>query len=191
MAQYDPTKPSHPSDPRQRISTHYYQQHYPQPVVYGPAPSGQRSSQGGQRPLRGHGGKGHGEKDDGRSARQKRALVAGGSMLALATLVVTPSINRADNALKTGTADVCIKQIDKQSLMSRDELKAILDLENNSPKANLQEIVAQPHCVLEARAGTDGVPVEREAYPLEFDPQTWFVLQYKGEEFVGFDFSFR
>jgi len=38
---------------------------------------------------------------------------------------------------------------------------------------------------------TDGVQVEREAYPLEFDPQTWFVLQYHGEEFVGFDFSFR
>jgi len=112
-------------------------------------------------------------------------------MLALATLVVAPSMNRADQVIRTGAADVCIKQVDRQSLVSRDELEAILELDDKSPKAKVHEIVDQPHCVLETRFDENGVQVEREAYPLEFDPQTWFVLQYHGEEFVGFDFSFR
>jgi hypothetical protein len=187
------TRPSqYPSDPRQRVSTHYSQQPYPQhyqqpysePVVYPPSPSRRffnrqrinRSQPSYSQPPVG---------------RQKQVLVAGGSMLALATLVVAPSMNRADQGLTTGAADVCIKQVNKQSLVSRDELKAILELDANAPKTKVQEIVDQPHCVLEARAGEDGVQVEREAYPLEFDPQTWIILQYQGEAFTGFDFSFR
>jgi hypothetical protein len=117
--------------------------------------------------------------------------MAGGGMLALATLVVSPSINQADDAIKTGGADLCIKQVDRQSLVSRDELKALLDLDKNVSKARVQEIVNQPHCVLQSRAAENGVQVEREAYPLEFDPQTWFVLQYQEGNFTGFDFSFR
>ena len=112
-------------------------------------------------------------------------------MLALAALVITPSLNQTAKLSGTGVKDVCIKQIDKQSLISRDELKAVLDLSHQVPKAKVQEIVEKPHCVFEARSGVNGVQLAREAYPLEFDPQTWFVLLYQDGKYVGFDFSFR
>ena len=112
-------------------------------------------------------------------------------MLALATMVITPSMNQQEVGLNKAAADVCIKQVDNQSLVSRDELKAVLDLDRQAPKTAVQEIVNQPLCVLEARAGENGVRVEREAYPLEFDPQTWFILQYQDGQYAGFDFSFR
>jgi len=111
-------------------------------------------------------------------------------MLALATLVVAPSMNRADQVIRTGAADVCIKQVDRQSLVSRDELEAILELDDKSPKAKVHEIVDQPHCVLETRFDENGVQVEREAYPLEFDPQTWFVLQYHGKNLLALTLAF-
>ncbi|NJP12002.1 MAG: hypothetical protein HC866_23115 [Leptolyngbyaceae cyanobacterium RU_5_1] len=29
------------------------------------------------------------------------------------------------------------------------------------------------------------------AYPLAFDPQTWFIVLYEGDEYAGYSFSFR
>ena len=181
MAQQRQGNQNYPTDsPRQRVSAHYHQP-YPQPLVYGPSVPQQQPAR--TRSIR--------LPARTRGARQRRVLMAGGSMLALATLVVTPSINRDGTAVNKASGEVCIKQVDKQSLVSRDELAAVLDLERQATKAQVQKIVDQPHCVLEAQAGENGVRVEREAYPLEFDPQTWFVLQYQDGKYAGFDFSFR
>jgi len=185
MAQYRPPQVPQSADPRRRVSTHYRQQqspvYGPQSVVYNPArgPSTPAQVHRQHHPSRSSGG------------RHRQMLMAGGSMLALAALVVTPSINRTNSAPSTGAADVCIKQVDKQSLVSRDELKAVIDLDPSTAKDKVRNIVDQPHCVLESRAAENGVQVEREAYPLEFDPQTWFVLQYQDGKLAGFDFSFR
>jgi hypothetical protein len=184
MAQYRPPQVPPSADPRRRVSTHYRQQqspaYGPQSVVYSPDRGPFYPSQPRRYPpSRPSGG------------RHRQMLMAGGGMLALATLVVTPSFNRTDSTSNTGAADVCIKQVDKQSLVSRDELKAVIDLDPSAAKDQVRNIVDQPHCVLEPRAAENGIQVEREAYPLEFDPQTWLVLQYQDSKLAGFDFSFR
>lgn len=112
-------------------------------------------------------------------------------MLALAALVLPPSLESGPSSSSTRSGDVCIKQMDQQSLMSRDELEAVLDLPIPAPREQVQAIVKQPHCVLEMTPGKAGGQVEREAYPLEFDPQTWFVLLYQDGNYAGYDFSFR
>ena len=33
--------------------------------------------------------------------------------------------------------------------------------------------------------------VEREAYPLAFDPEAWVVVSYVEEKYVGYDFVFN
>jgi hypothetical protein len=118
-------------------------------------------------------------------------FILGGSMIALAAVVITPSMNNHNQQISRGSNDLCIKQIDQQSLISRDELKQVLDLETNTPRSKVEAIVKDPHCVLEPIVGENGARVEREAYPLEFDPQTWFVLKYQEGNYSGYDFSFR
>jgi hypothetical protein len=41
---------------------------------------------------------------------------------------------------------------------------------------------------LQIRAGATSL---REAYPLEFDPQTWLVLLYEGDQYTGYRFATR
>ncbi len=180
MTQQKPFQANRHFGPQQRVSAHYHQQ-YPQPLVYRPASA---SSGGGGAAI-------HDSSSARQKAHPKRVLLASGSMLALATMVITPSVNRLNNPVNAGVGDVCIKQIDQKSLVSRDELRAVLNLDKNISKDEVLAVLDQPNCVLQPRAGENGVQVDREAYPLEFDPQTWFVLQYQEEKFAGFDFSFR
>ncbi len=180
MAQHSRFGNPHLPGPQRRVSAHYHPQH-PQPLVYGtPESRSSRSRRSLNAPPPRQGNR-----------QPKGVLLAGGSMLALAALVVTPSMNQTTDSSSVGSRDVCIKQIDDQALISRDELKELLDLEQQSPQAQVQEIVESPHCVLEAKIGENGTRLEREAYPLEFDPQTWFVVQYQDGKYAGFDFSFR
>jgi len=51
-------------------------------------------------------------------------------------------------------------------------------------------VIAEPYCTLSPVEVREGVTAQREAYPLEFNPETWFVVLYEGEEYAGFDFSF-
>ena len=42
--------------------------------------------------------------------------------------------------------------------------------------------------IFEVRAG---VSAERAAYPLAFDPNTWLVVLYEDEEYVGYGFKLQ
>ncbi|WP_155523583.1 hypothetical protein [Nodosilinea nodulosa] len=120
----------------------------------------------------------------------RQVLVAGGSMLALAALLITPTLNR-DQAQKVADPFTCIRQEQPQALVSRDQLKQLLDTNLQAPKAAIQEFLKAPYCVLSPGTTEAGLPAEREAYPLEFDPQTWLVVLYDGDRYVGYDFRFR
>jgi hypothetical protein len=195
MAQNPNFHHPHPADPRQRVSTHYAQppssphQSYPHHLPSPPWPQGYGDPTAAS-PVP--------PDPSGYGAMPRRSrgaaapyVLAGSSMVALAALVVTPAMDNAPDAVSTPASDVCIKQIDNQSLISRDELKQVLDLAPSVSQASVQAIVQQPHCVLEPRTGENDVQVERQAYPLEFDPQTWFVLLYRDGNYAGYDFSFR
>ena len=108
-------------------------------------------------------------------------------MLALAALLVTPHRQPAQES----SLETCQKIVQEQSILSRDELSALLAIDERSPKTAVREVIQEPYCVLSEVAIREGATAEREAYPLAFDPQTWFVVLYEGEEYAGYDFSFR
>lgn len=110
-------------------------------------------------------------------------------MLALAALLITPNIDGTSSS--TPVSNVCIKQIETRSFLSRDKLSQLLATEKQATKASVREIVGEPNCVLEPDKAPDGTLVEREAYPLEFDPQTWLVVLYNNDTYQGYDFRFR
>jgi hypothetical protein len=118
----------------------------------------------------------------------KGYLLAGGSMLVLfGALMDLPGFFHAPAA---APSNVCEGIVQDQVRLSRDQLSQILAISERASKAAVRSIVSAPYCRLPAIQIRAGVPAEREAYPLEFDPQTWFILLYEGEEYAGFDFVF-
>lgn len=115
--------------------------------------------------------------------------MAGGSMLALAALLISP--NPDQTKVQEAEAFTCIRQEQPQALVSRDQIKKLLETELQAPKATVQEFLQVPYCVLSPGKTEAGLPAEREAYPLEFDPQTWLVVLYEGDRYAGYDFRFR
>jgi hypothetical protein len=127
--------------------------------------------------------------DLGGTPLRPRALVAGGSMLALAALLITPNLSQ-DRA-QEGSASTCIKIEQSKSLVSRDKLAKLLEIDAQATRTTVREILQEPYCVMAEGKTEAGTPAAREAYPLEFDPQTWLVVLYDGDRYTGYDFRFR
>lgn len=118
-----------------------------------------------------------------------RYLIAGGSMLALMGMLID-----VRGLIKPSTAtptNVCAEMIAPQSMLSRDELAQLLTVSERDRKVAIRNVISDPYCKLSDIEVRAGVQAEREVYPLEFDPQTWFVVLYEGDEYAGYDFIFQ
>ncbi|MFE4104653.1 hypothetical protein [Almyronema epifaneia] len=87
--------------------------------------------------------------------------------------------------------EICQEVIHPESRLSRDRLSQLLSIPERSSREAVQQLIAAPFCTLPPLTVRAGAVAEREAYPLEFDPGTWFILLYEEDEYVGYDFSFR
>lgn len=129
--------------------------------------------------------------DDARGGSLKY-LIAGGAMLALVGVMADLRGTISMQALRPARpANVCEEIVQPQASLSREELSRLLTIPERSPKESVRAIVQEPYCRMGAVEVRAGAPAEREAYPLEFDPQTWFVVLYEGEEYVGYSFVFN
>jgi hypothetical protein len=118
-----------------------------------------------------------------------RYLIAGGSMLAMMGVLID-----FRGLIKPSTAtssDVCETMVAPQSVLSRDELAQLLTVPERDRKDAVREKISEPYCTLPSLEIRAGVEATREAYPLEFDPQTWFVVLYEGDEYAGYSFVFQ
>ncbi len=87
--------------------------------------------------------------------------------------------------------DLCQEIISSQAVLSRQQLTQLLTVPERENRQAIEAIVEEPYCTLstlEVRAGT---MAERIAYPLAFDPNTWLVVLYEDEEYVGYDFKLQ
>lgn len=87
--------------------------------------------------------------------------------------------------------ETCVEKVQSRSVLSREQLSQLLAVPERGRKASVRAIISEPYCRLPNVEVRAGVMAEREAYPLEFDPQVWFIVLYEGEEYVGYAFSFR
>lgn len=98
----------------------------------------------------------------------------------------------ADNSLKSSRpVETCQGEIHKDVVLSRENLAAFLTVSERDPKSRVQEILPQSYCQLPTIEVRAGVVSEREIYPLAFDPQTWLIILYEGEEYAGYQFRFQ
>jgi hypothetical protein len=124
-----------------------------------------------------------------RKSRQSPQVLlagAGGGAVALALLAVVPQFQTQAPA----SHDLCQQVVEAQSVLGRDELSELLAIPERASREAVQAVIAQPYCTLSQTEVREGVMAEREAYPLAFDPQTWFVVLYEDGEYAGYDFSF-
>ncbi|NET49636.1 MAG: hypothetical protein F6K09_13130 [Merismopedia sp. SIO2A8] len=88
-------------------------------------------------------------------------------------------------------SDLCLEMVRPDAILSRTHLAQLLAVSERTSKTAIQQVVAEPYCRLSKVSIRAGVTANREAYPLEFDPDTWLVMLYEGDEYAGFDFSFQ
>ena len=115
-------------------------------------------------------------------------FLAGGSMLATLALLIDLQ-GRVVNPKSLDKA--CQEVMQPSAVLSRDQLTKLLAIPERDKKSKVRAIFKEPYCKLPDIEVRAGVTAEREAYPLEFDPKTWIVILYEGDEYVGYRFSFR
>lgn len=96
------------------------------------------------------------------------------------------------NSLKSSRpTETCQGEIHGDIVLSREKLAAFLTISERDPKSRVQEILPQSYCQLPTIEVRAGVVSEREVYPLAFDPHTWLIVLYEGEEYAGYQFRFQ
>jgi hypothetical protein len=119
-------------------------------------------------------------------------MLAGGTVLAALSLLVEPQNLMSNLMARTSSLkNECQTMVQPQATLSREQLTRLLSVPERSAKDQVRQIVQQPYCTLPAVQARAGVTAQREAYPLAFDPQTWLVLLYEGNEYAGYAFNFR
>ncbi|GAB4149056.1 MAG: hypothetical protein Fur0046_27650 [Cyanobacteria bacterium J069] len=114
-------------------------------------------------------------------------LVMGGSLLMLAMLMTDLGGARRPKPVN----NKCLEVVQSQSVLHRDKLSQLLSIPERSSRDQVKAVISEPYCRLPQVEIRAGVPADREAYPLAFDPQTWFVVLYEGNEYAGYDFVFK
>lgn len=115
-------------------------------------------------------------------------MLAGGSAVAAFGLLADPrGLLPAPAPEKT----VCQEIVQSKSILSRDQLSHFLSVPERSSKTQVRQVMKEPYCQLPPVDVRSGVSSHREAYPLAFDTQTWLIVLYEGDEYVGYTFSFR
>jgi hypothetical protein len=115
-------------------------------------------------------------------------MLAGGSVVAALGLLTDP---RGLLPNFSATRDSCQEIVQEKAILSRDQLSQFLTIPEGSTRDQLRQVMNAPYCRLPELEVRAGVRAQREAYPLAFDPQTWFVVLYEGDQYTGYSFSFR
>ena len=87
--------------------------------------------------------------------------------------------------------DLCQDIISSQAVLSRQQLTQLLTVPERENRQAIETIAEEPYCALAAIEVRAGVEAERTAYPLAFDPNTWLVVLYEDEEYVGYGFKLQ
>ncbi len=107
------------------------------------------------------------------------AVVAGLTMDIQETIAAKVANRRPEN---------CVGAVNPNAVVSRDQLASFLTISERGSKTAVQEILQAPYCQLPGLEVRAGVPAERAVYRMAFDPQTWLVVLFEGNEYAGYQF---
>jgi hypothetical protein len=117
-----------------------------------------------------------------------RYMLAGGSVVAAMGLWAEPRGLLPKTAI---AQENCQEVIREKAILSREQLAQFSAMPERIDKAQLRDLIKEPYCRLPNLPLPSGGIAQREAYPLAFDPKTWFVVQYEGDAYAEYSFIFR
>jgi len=117
-------------------------------------------------------------------------LVAGGSV-ALAIGLMTDLYGLPSFRFRKNVGEACQQVIRAEAKLSRDQLAKLLIIPEGQNQKAVRQVVQDPYCKLSSLQVRVGATAQREAYPLDFDANTWLVVLYEGEQYVGYRFNTR
>jgi len=132
---------------------------------------------------------------------RRKVLGAGGAITLLATATILPT-QVSSQAIADSN---CEQVITSGAEISRAQLSSLLTIPTSATRETVRQAVSTPYCTLPAISAEESTEVstaptlnatapktiEREAYPLAFDPEAWVVLNYSAGEYQGYDFVFK
>ncbi|MGF1537030.1 MAG: hypothetical protein ACFB4J_11190 [Elainellaceae cyanobacterium] len=121
-----------------------------------------------------------------RGVSRPRYWLAGSSIVAGLMLMVDVGSLRQPQT----EAAVCQSVVQADAYLSREHLASLMAIPERDSKATVKQALGEPYCTLSPVEVRAGIPAEREAYPLAFDPDAWLIVLYEGEEYAGYDFKF-
>ena len=83
----------------------------------------------------------------------------------------------------------CQKIVQPRAALSRQQLTQLMTVPERGKRSQVENILKDPYCGMHSLSIRAGAMTERDAYPLAFDPQTWLVVLYEGETYVGYGFK--
>ena len=86
---------------------------------------------------------------------------------------------------------LCQDIIASQAVLSRQQLTQLLTIPERENRQAIEAIAKDPYCTLAAIEVRAGVMAERSVYPLAFAPNTWLIVLYEDEEYVGYGFKLQ
>ncbi|NJR59486.1 MAG: hypothetical protein HC769_11925 [Cyanobacteria bacterium CRU_2_1] len=119
-----------------------------------------------------------------------KALLLVGLMATVGVLLLDVSQIRLPQSTRY-QAEICEGQINPDVVISREQLAQFLTISERDTRARVQDILLVPYCQLPDLEVRAGVVAERSVYPLAFDPQTWLIVLYEGDEYAGYQFLFQ
>ncbi|GAB4292781.1 MAG: hypothetical protein Fur0025_28660 [Oscillatoriaceae cyanobacterium] len=123
-------------------------------------------------------------------AKQKlEPMLVGGFLLAAASLMLFSLSEPTARVRSPNPALFCEEMVLPKAQLSGEQLAKLLTVPEPAARAKVQEILKQPYCRLPSLSVRVGAITDRDAYPLAFDPQTWLVVLYEGENYVGYGFK--
>ena len=125
-----------------------------------------------------------------RPRRQRRYRLITSGLLMLLSFSLGFSLRFQAKAASAKKA-LCQDIISSQAVLSRQQLTQLLTVPERENRQAFEAIAEDPYCTLTAIEVRAGVSAERAAYPLAFDPNTWLVVLYEDEEYVGYGFKLQ
>ena len=119
-----------------------------------------------------------------------KRMMAGGSVL-LGLGLLMDQYGLPSLIGKKGVGIDCQEVVRPDANLSRKQLAQLLTISEGDKKQRIQEIIKEPYCKLQTLEIRAGATAQREAYPLEFDQNTWLVILYEGDQYTGYRFAVR
>ena len=113
-----------------------------------------------------------------------RLFLLGGAIAVIAGL--STDIRETIAAQRTTRPENCVGEVNSQATISRDQLATLLTIAERGPTIDVQDVQQAPYCQLSSLEVRAGVTAERAVYRLAFDPQTWLVVLFEGNEYAGY-----